>query len=151
MLCAATMARYAATVCETAMPGPRSVQLDMAQVTVGEEGFFGPGSPDDAANPQVAGHLVADMPRWNAATLGEPMRDHLLPPCLCTQSENGATWPQQTGQDFSINYATPGIDFSAIHMWVDDWNEVRTQRLPNAAMPQGTAKPIILSAAMIDP
>ncbi len=62
--------------------------------------------------------------------------------CLCTQSETGATWPQQTGQDFSTNYATPGIDFSAIHMWVDDWNEVCTQCPPNAATSQGTAKPM---------
>ena len=47
----------------------------------------------------------------------------------CAQSETGATWPQQTGQDFSTNYATPGIDFSAIHMWVDDWKEVRSDGL----------------------
>ena len=49
----------------------------------------------------------------------------MLLPYLRVQSEDGATWPQQTGQDFSTNFATPDIDFPEIHMWVDDWNEVR--------------------------
>ena len=66
----------------------------------------------------------------------------------CAQSENGATWPQQTGQDFSTNFATPGIDFSEIHMWVDDWMEVRAQsrsynpaRVPPEAVPLYSAVP----------
>ena len=52
--------------------------------------------------------------------------------CVCNscpdarvQSEDGATWPQQTGQDFSNNFSPPDIDFSEIHMWPDDWSEVR--------------------------
>ena len=56
------------------------------QVTVGMEGFFGPGNADDPDNPQA---------------------------------EQGATWPQQTGQDFSAQDALPDIDFSAIHIWPD--------------------------------
>ena len=56
------------------------------QVTVGGEGFFGPGDPNSQANPQ---------------------------------SEQGAIWPQQTGQSFSVDHGPPGIDFTAIHLWPD--------------------------------
>jgi len=43
----------------------------MVQVTVGEEGFFGPGSPDDAANPQVTVPVVVLKSQCCAATISE--------------------------------------------------------------------------------
>ena len=57
------------------------------------------------------------------------------------QSEDGATWPQQTGQDFSQNFALPDIDFSEIHMWPDDWSEVRGDVLASASAAWAQAMP----------
>ena len=59
-------------------------------MTIGSEGFFGPGDPNNKYNPNP-----------------------------------GQSWPLETGQNFSYASALPGIDYAEIHMWVDDWKEVR--------------------------
>ena len=45
------------------------------------------------------------------------------------QASQGATWPQETGQDFLLDYGIPGIDFAAMHVWPD--GESPNARLPH--------------------
>jgi len=58
------------------------------QVTVGEEGFFGPGSPNDAANPQVSRHLAAKMVILERSHIDEPVSS-ITGAHLCAVGERG--------------------------------------------------------------
>ncbi|EFN56781.1 hypothetical protein CHLNCDRAFT_13786, partial [Chlorella variabilis] len=64
-------------------------------VTVGEEGFWGPGSPQAQNNPQPS----SSEPGWGRGC-----------------------WAQATGQDFVPNHSIDSIDFAGIHIWPDNWN-----------------------------
>lgn len=40
---------------------------------------------------------------------------------MCSMWQEGGHWADFSGQDFLANHAHAAIDFSAIHMWPDNW------------------------------
>lgn len=42
-------------------------------------------------------------------------------PCSVNPVPNSDQWVLATGQDFLPNHLAPGIDYTSIHMWSDNW------------------------------
>lgn len=120
----------------------------LVQLTVGEEGFFGPSSPQVTSNP-VQGQTWpqetgAPLCHWRcrhtclrsvAGRLHHAAGGHEMTSQLEMVAANVQTVPKDAmlnpffvhiaGQDFTTNHASPDVDFAAIHMWPDRWTEVR--------------------------
>lgn len=98
-------------------------------VTVGEEGFWGPGSPQAQNNPQPSSSepgwgrgcalLLTCTWRVPAALLvrGSWLDAMHLLTCRAWAGAAAAGWAQATGQDFVPNHSIDSIDFAGIHIW----------------------------------
>ena len=64
------------------------------------------------------GLLQSSATRWPCTAV--PHGLHIADCWLILSPADGynITWPQQTGQDFIADHASPAIDFAAFHSWV---------------------------------
>jgi len=95
-------------------------------VTVGTEGFYSALSPPGERPPRsrraAPGPAPGPGPRRSPAP--PPAEDVATnpreedPPDCCPWNRH---WAAKTGQDFSLNHAHPGVDYAALHLWVDNW------------------------------